>query len=183
MMHYQKDAWIASALRTAMSEMFTLGTRYSACKLACNSLLAVCGPRGHPRPGPRAFLGATVTCSQSTRWSPPTAKCLSFHIFCVTDSPVSATVAAPCATAGTHMDTCLLLQDVTRQLSAKEQETAELDAMLEEAHTESESHQAALRDCQDMLEELQTFSQSQESKLHQQHSHLQVGNCLRCCVA
>lgn len=66
------------------------------------------------------------------------------------------------------------LQDIAQQLSAKEQETAELDAMLEEAQTESESHQAALRDCQDMLEELQTFSQGQESKLHEQQSQLQV---------
>lgn len=81
------------------------------------------------------------------------------------------------------MDTWLLSQDVTRQLSAKEQETAELDAMLEEAHTESESHQAALGDCQDMLEELQTFSQGQESKLHQLQLQLQVGHCLRCCAA
>ena len=72
------------------------------------------------------------------------------------------------------MHVCLLLQSVAEQLSAKEQETAELDAMLEEAHTESESHQAALRDCQDMLEELQTFSQGQESKLHQLQSQLQV---------
>lgn len=72
------------------------------------------------------------------------------------------------------MHTCLLLQNVAQQLSAKEQETAELDAMLEEAHTESDSHQAALGDCQDMLEELQTFSQGQESKLHQLQSQLQV---------
>lgn len=55
--------------------------------------------------------------------------------------------------------------------------------MLEQAHTESESHQAALGDCQDMLEELQTFSQSQESKLHQLQSQLQVPCCLRCCAA
>ena len=66
------------------------------------------------------------------------------------------------------------LQDLTEQLSAKEQETAELDAMLEEAQTESESHQTALRDCQDMLEELQTFSQGQEAKLQQLQSQLQV---------
>ena len=66
------------------------------------------------------------------------------------------------------------LQDVAQQLSAKEQEAAELDAMLEEAQAESESHQAALRDCQDMLEELQTFSQGPESKLHQLQSQLQV---------
>lgn len=68
----------------------------------------------------------------------------------------------------------MLLQHVAQQLSAKEQEAAELDAMLEEAHTESESHQAALRDCQDMLEELQTFSQGQESKLQELQSQLQV---------
>ena len=66
------------------------------------------------------------------------------------------------------------MQDLAEQLSAKEQETAELDAMLEEAQTESESHQAALRDCQDMLEELQTFSQGQEVKMQQLQSDLQV---------
>lgn len=74
----------------------------------------------------------------------------------------------------TWMKALFPLQDVVRQLSAKDQETAELDAMLEEAQAECESHQAALRDCQDMLEELQTFSQGQESKLHQLQSQLQV---------
>lgn len=66
------------------------------------------------------------------------------------------------------------MQKLTEQLSAKEQEIAELDAMLEEAQAESESHQTALRDCQDMLEELQTFSQGQEVRLQQLRQQLQV---------
>ena len=66
------------------------------------------------------------------------------------------------------------MQGLIKQLSAKDQEIAELDAMLEEAQTESESHQTALRDCQDMLEELQTFSQSQEARLQQTQEQLQV---------
>ncbi len=66
------------------------------------------------------------------------------------------------------------MQKLTEQLSAKEQEIAELDAMLEEAQAESESHQTALRDCQDMLEELQTFSQGQEARLQQLRQQLQV---------
>ena len=68
----------------------------------------------------------------------------------------------------------MCLQGSAEQLSAKEQEIAELDAMLEEAQTESESHQTALRDCQDMLEELQTFSQGQETRLQHMQDHLQV---------
>lgn len=66
------------------------------------------------------------------------------------------------------------MQKLTEQLSAKEQEIAELNAMLEEAQAESESHQTALRDCQDMLEELQTFSQGQEARLQQLQQQLQV---------
>ena len=68
----------------------------------------------------------------------------------------------------------LTVQARTEELSAKEQETAELEVMLEEAQTESESHQVALRDCQDMLEELQTFSQGQEAKLQQLQAQTQV---------
>lgn len=68
----------------------------------------------------------------------------------------------------------LRMQAASSQLSAKEQEIAELDAMLEETQTESESHQAALRDCQDMLEELQTFSQGRELRLQSLQQELQV---------
>lgn len=46
--------------------------------------------------------------------------------------------------------------------------------MLEETQAESESHQAALRDCQDMLEELQTFSQGRETRLQSLQQELQV---------
>ena len=46
--------------------------------------------------------------------------------------------------------------------------------MLEETQAESESHQAALRDCQDMLEELQTFSQGRETRLQALQQELQV---------
>ncbi len=49
--------------------------------------------------------------------------------------------------------------------------------MLEEAQTESESHQTALGDCQDMLEELQTFSQGQQARLQQLQEQLQVAAC------
>lgn len=67
------------------------------------------------------------------------------------------------------------MQAASSQLSAKEQEIAELDAMLEETQGESESHQAALRDCQDMLEELQTFSQGRETRLQALQQEVQVG--------
>ena len=54
--------------------------------------------------------------------------------------------------------------------------------MLEETQGESESHQSALRDCQDMLEELQTFSQGRETRLQMLQQELQVALCMFICV-